>query len=171
MGLFFDKSNVYIISWYVKIVYQDIYIKVKKNMRGLLNVLTEAIETIGKISTSISVDYEFYLRTTFHSDSERRTRLDPYYIKRGYDQTPVTDKELVDFFKYFEHDIAVQVSIHNIVLNQTFVIRSISKKFACAVALDINRDEDFVLRIATVMRENDLVKLDTYPGQLIITKD
>jgi hypothetical protein len=137
-------------------------------MKSLINIITEHVEIIAQISARIRVNYKFYLDNSYHAN-ERKTR--PDLIEKGYDQTPVTNKELVDFFEYFRNDIAENISIHNIILDKTFIIRSISKKLACAVALDIDRNEDFILKIVTVFRESTTLRLTPYPGQLVITKD
>ena len=137
-------------------------------MRGLINVLTEHLlleKKIGQIASRISVYYDFELARTTHAN-DRTTR--PDLIPIGYDQRPVTNDELVDFFEYVKKDIAENIAIHNIVLDESFIIRSISRELACAVVCIIDKDY-FKLIIKTVFRESAGLRLTPGPYQLVIT--
>ena len=139
-------------------------------MKSLINIITEQLlleKKIGQIASRISVYYEFELARTTHANG-RTTR--PDLISKDYDQRPISNDEVVDFFEYVKKDIAENIAIHNIVLDESFIIRSISRELACAVVLILEKDY-FKLIIKTVFRESAGLRLTPGPYQLVITTE
>ena len=137
-------------------------------MESLINLLNEALlleKRIAQIKSNITVDFNFDIIKTGHIDL-RRTR----YNIELYNETPISNDEIVYFIDLFKNDIARAIASEDIKDEDTFVIRSVSKELTCAIEAQLQIGTFWRLKVITVFRESSIHTFDTWEGQFIITK-
>ena len=137
-------------------------------MKTLINLLNEELlleKRIAQIKSNITVDFNFDIIKTNHIDL-RRTRDGIEY----YNETPISNSEIVYFVDLFKNDIARALASEDIKDEDKFVIRSVSKELSCVIKAQLEIGTFWRLIVITVFRESSLNNLNTWKGQFIITK-
>ena len=137
-------------------------------MKTLINLLNEELlleKRIAQIKSNITVDFNFDIIKTDHIDL-RRVRDDIEY----YNETPISNSEIVYFVDLFKNDIARALASEDIKDEDKFVIRSVSKELSCVIKAQLEIGTFWRLIVITVFRESSLNNLKTWKDQFIITK-
>jgi hypothetical protein len=137
-------------------------------MKNLINLLNEALlleKRIAQIKSNITVDFNFDIIKTGHIDL-RRTRDGIEY----YNETPISNSEIVYFVDLFKNDIARALASEDIKDEDKFVIRSVSKELSCVIKAQLEIGTFWRLIVITVFRESSINPFNTWDGQFIITK-
>ena len=137
-------------------------------MKTLINLLNEELlleKRIAQIKSNITVDFNFDIIKTNHIDL-RRTRDGIEY----YNETPISNSEIVYFVDLFKNDIARALASEDIKDEDKFVIRSVSKELSCVIKAQLEIGTFWRLIVITVFRESSSNNLKTWKDQFIITK-
>ena len=137
-------------------------------MKTLINLLNETLlleKRIAQIKSNITVEFNFDIIKTNHIDL-RRVRDNIEY----YNETPISNSEIVYFVDLFKNDIARALASEDIKDEDKFVIRSVSKELSCVIKAQLEIGTFWRLIVITVFREGSLNNLNTWKGQFIITK-
>ena len=137
-------------------------------MKTLINLLNEALlleKKIAQIKSNITLEFNFDIVQTNHIDG-RRTRDNI----EGYNDIPITNDEIIYFIELFKNDIARAIVSEDIIDEDLFVIRSVSKELSSVIEAQLQIGTFWRLIVVTVFRESSINKLKTWEGQFIIEK-
>jgi hypothetical protein len=137
-------------------------------MKTLINLLNEALlleKKIAQIKSNITLEFNFDIVKTNHIDG-RRTRDNI----EGYNDIPITNDEIIYFIELFKNDIARAIVSEDIIDEDIFVIRSVSKELSSVIEAQLQIGTFWRLIVVTVFRESSINKLKTWEGQFIIEK-
>jgi hypothetical protein len=137
-------------------------------MKTLINLLNEALlleKKIAQIKSNITIEFNFDIVKTNHIDG-RRTRDNI----EGYNDIPITNDEIIYFIELFKNDISRAIVSEDIIDEDIFVIRSVSKELSCAIKAQLEIGTFWRLIVVTIFRESSINKLNTWEGQFIIEK-
>jgi len=137
-------------------------------MKTLINLLNEALlleKKIAQIKSNITIEFNFDIVKTNHIDG-RRTRDNI----EGYNDIPITNDEIIYFIELFKNDIARAIVSEDIIDEDLFVIRSVSKELSSVIEAQLQIGTFWRLIVVTVFRESSINKLNTWEGQFIIEK-
>lgn len=134
-----------------------------KLLESLSRLLLE--KRIGQISSNIEVVFGFDILSTKHSvDRSTRTGL------LNYNQTPITNSEIVELVSFFRREIAERIVNGEIQNNTPFAIKSIDRNLAAIIDPNMESNLYWKLVVVTVFREDEVNKLKTYRGQIVLRK-
>ena len=134
-----------------------------KLLESLSRLLLE--KRIGQISSNIEVVLGFDILSTKHSvDRSTRTGL------LNYNQTPITNSEIVELVSFFRREIAERIVNGEIQNNTPFAIKSIDRNLAAIIDPNMESNLYWKLVVVTVFREDEINKLKTYRGQIVLRK-
>lgn len=134
-----------------------------KLLESLSSLLLE--KRIGQISSNIEVVLGFDILSTKHSvDRSTRTGL------LNYNQTPITNSEIVELVSFFRREIAERIVNGEIQNNTPFAIKSIDRNLAAIIDPNMESNLYWKLVVVTVFREDEVNKLKTYRGQIVLRK-
>jgi hypothetical protein len=121
---------------------------------------------IGQISTNFEITFGFDVITTTHSNYRGGGRD---YLE-NYNQTPVSNAEIVEFVHQFKKDIAEKIVYGEILENVPFVIISEDWQLAMAVSAEKVSNTYWKLIIITLFRESELYQFKIGMDQVVIKK-
>jgi hypothetical protein len=134
-----------------------------KLLESLSRLLVE--KRIGQISSNIEVVLGFDILSTKHSvDRSTRTGLS------NYNQTPITNSEIVELVSFFRREIAERIVNGEIQNNSPFAIKSIDRNLAAIIDPNMESNLYWKLVVVTVFREDENNRLKTFRGQLVLRK-
>ena len=134
-----------------------------KLLESLSRLLVE--KRIGQISSNIEVVLGFDILSTKHSvDRSTRTGLS------NYNQTPITNSEIVELVSFFRREIAERIVNGEIQNNTPFAIKSIDRNLAAIIDPNMESNLYWKLVVVTVFREDENNHLKTFRGQLVLRK-
>jgi hypothetical protein len=134
-----------------------------KLLESLSRLLVE--KRIGQISSNIEVVLGFDILSTKHSvDRSTRTGLS------NYNQTPITNSEIVELVSFFRREIAERIVNGEIQNNTPFAIKSIDRNLAAIIDPNMESNLYWKLVVVTVFREDENNQLKTFRGQLVLRK-
>ena len=134
-----------------------------KLLESLSSLLLE--KRIGQISSNIEVVLGFDILSTKHSvDRSTRTGL------LNYNQTPITNSEIVELVSFFRREIAERIVNGEIQNNTPFAIKSIDRNLAAIIDPNMESNLYWKLVVVTVFREDEVNKLKTHRGQIVLRK-
>jgi hypothetical protein len=134
-----------------------------KLLESLSTLLLE--KRIGQISANIEIVLGFDIVSTKHSvDRSTRTYL------QGYNQTPITNREIVDLVTFFRREIAERIVNGEIQNNVPFAIKSIDRNLAAVIDPNMESNLYWKLVVITVFREDENNTLKTFRNQLVLRK-
>jgi hypothetical protein len=134
-----------------------------KLLESLSRLLVE--KRIGQISSNIEVVLGFDILSTKHSvDRSTRTGLS------NYNQTPITNSEIVELVSFFRREIAERIVNGEIQNNSPFAIKSIDRNLAAIIDPNMESNLYWKLVVVTVFREDENNQLKTFRGQLVLRK-
>jgi hypothetical protein len=137
-------------------------------MKNFINLLSETLlleKKIAQIKSNITLEFNFDIVKTNHIDG-RRTRDNI----EGYNDIPITNDEIIYFIELFKNDIARAIVSEDIIDEDLFVIRSVSKELSSVIEAQLQIGTFWRLIVVTVFRESSINKLKTWEGQFIIEK-
>jgi hypothetical protein len=137
-------------------------------MKNFINLLSETLlleKKIAQIKSNITLEFNFDIVKTNHIDG-RRTRDNI----EGYNDIPITNDEIIYFIELFKNDISRAIVSEDIIDEDIFVIRSVSKELSCAIKAQLETGTFWRLIVVTIFRESSINKLNTWEGQFIIEK-
>ena len=134
-----------------------------KLLESLSTLLLE--KRIGQISANIEIVLGFDIVSTKHSvDRSTRTYL------QGYNQTPITNREIVDLVTFFRREIAERIVNGEIQNNVPFAIKSIDRNLAAVIDPNMESNLYWKLVVITVFREDENKTLKTFRNQVVLRK-
>lgn len=134
-----------------------------KLLESLSTLLLE--KRIGQISANIEIVLGFDIVSTKHSvDRTTRTYL------QGYNQTPITNREIVDLVTFFRREIAERIVNGEIQNNVPFAIKSIDRNLAAVIDPNMESNLYWKLVVITVFREDENNTLKTFRNQVVLRK-
>jgi hypothetical protein len=134
-----------------------------KLLESLSRLLVE--KRIGQISANIEVVLGFDILSTKHSvDRSVRTGIS------NYNQTPITNSEIVELVSFFRREIAERIVNGEIQNDVPFAIKSIDRNLAAIVNPNIESNLYWKLVVVTVFREDENNRLKTFRGQVVLRK-
>jgi hypothetical protein len=134
-----------------------------KLLESLSTLLLE--KRIGQISANIEIVLGFNIVSTKHSvDRSTRTYL------QGYNQTPITNREIVDLVTFFRREIAERIVNGEIQNNVPFAIKSIDRNLAAVIDPNMESNLYWKLVVVTVFREDEENHLKTFRNQVVLRK-
>ena len=134
-----------------------------KLLESLSTLLLE--KRIGQISANIEIVLGFDIVSTKHSvDRSTRTYL------QGYNQTPITNREIVDLVTFFRREIAERIVNGEIQNNVPFAIKSIDRNLAAVIDPNMESNLYWKLVVITVFREDENNPLKTFRNQVVLRK-
>jgi hypothetical protein len=134
-----------------------------KLLESLSTLLLE--KRIGQISANIEIVLGFDILSTKHSvDRSTRTYL------QGYNQTPITNREIVDLVTFFRREIAERIVNGEIQNNVPFAIKSIDRNLAAVIDPNMESNLYWKLVVITVFREDENNTLKTFRNQVVLRK-
>jgi hypothetical protein len=120
---------------------------------------------IGQISANIEVVLGFDILSTKHSvDRSVRTGIS------NYNQTPITNSEIVELVSFFRREIAERIVNGEIQNDIPFAIKSIDRNLAAIVTPNMESNLYWKLVVVTVFREDENNRLKTFRGQVVLRK-
>lgn len=134
-----------------------------KLLESLSTLLLE--KRIGQILANIEIVLGFDIVSTKHS-VDRSTRS---YLE-GYNQKPITNKEIVELVTFFRREIAEKIVTGEIQNNVPFAIKSIDRNLAAIIDPSIETNLYWKLVVVTVFREDENNRLKTFKNQVVIRK-
>lgn len=134
-----------------------------KLLESLSTLLLE--KRIGQILANIEIVLGFDIVSTKHS-VDRSTRN---YLE-GYNQKPITNKEIVELVTFFRREIAEKIVTGEIQNNVPFAIKSIDRNLAAIIDPSIETNLYWKLVVVTVFREDENNRLKTFKNQVVIRK-
>ena len=134
-----------------------------KLLESLSRLLVE--KRIGQISANIEVVLGFDILSTKHSiDRSVRTGIS------NYNQTPITNSEIVELVSFFRREIAERIVNGEIQNDVPFAIKSIDRNLAAIVNPNMESNLYWKLVVVTVFREDENNRLKTFRGQVVLRK-
>ena len=134
-----------------------------KLLESLSRLLVE--KRIGQISANIEVVLGFDILSTKHSvDRSVRTGIS------NYNQTPITNSEIVELVSFFRREIAERIVNGEIQNDVPFAIKSIDRNLAAIVSPNMESNLYWKLVVVTVFREDEKNRLKTFRGQVVLRK-
>ena len=134
-----------------------------KLLESLSRLLVE--KRIGQISANIEVVLGFDILSTKHSvDRSVRTGIS------NYNQTPITNSEIVGLVSFFRREIAERIVNGEIQNDVPFAIKSIDRNLAAIVNPNMESNLYWKLVVVTVFREDENNRLKTFRGQVVLRK-
>ena len=134
-----------------------------KLLESLSRLLVE--KRIGQISANIEVVLGFDILSTKHSvDRSVRTGIS------NYNQTPITNSEIVELVSFFRREIAERIVNGEIQNDVPFAIKSIDRNLAAIVNPNMESNLYWKLVVITVFREDENNRLKTFRGQVVLRK-
>jgi hypothetical protein len=134
-----------------------------KLLESLSRLLVE--KRIGQISANIEVVLGFDILSTKHSvDRSVRTGIS------NYNQTPITNSEIVELVSFFRREIAERIVNGEIQNDIPFAIKSIDRNLAAIVNPNMESNLYWKLVVVTVFREDEDNRLKTFRGQVVLRK-
>ena len=134
-----------------------------KLLESLSRLLVE--KRIGQISANIEVVLGFDILSTKHSvDRSVRTGIS------NYNQTPITNSEIVELVSFFRREIAERIVNGEIQNDVPFAIKSIDRNLAAIVNPHMESNLYWKLVVVTVFREDENNRLKTFRGQVVLRK-
>lgn len=134
-----------------------------KLLESLSTLLLE--KRIGQISANIEIVLGFDIVSTKHSvDRSTRTYL------QDYNQTPITNREIVDLVTFFRREIAERIVNGEIQNNVPFAIKSIDRNLAAVIDPNMVSNLYWKLVVVTVFREDEENHLKTFRNQVVLRK-
>jgi hypothetical protein len=134
-----------------------------KLLESLSRLLVE--KRIGQISANIEVVLGFDILSTKHSvDRSVRTGIS------NYNQTPITNSEIVELVSFFRREIAERIVNGEIQNDIPFAIKSIDRNLAAIVTPNMESNLYWKLVVVTVFREDENNRLKTFRGQVVLRK-
>ena len=134
-----------------------------KLLESLSRLLVE--KRIGQISANIEVVLGFDILSTKHSvDRSIRTGIS------NYNQTPITNSEIVELVSFFRREIAERIVNGEIQNDVPFAIKSIDRNLAAIVSPNMESNLYWKLVVVTVFREDENNRLKTFRGQVVLRK-
>ena len=134
-----------------------------KLLESLSRLLVE--NRIGQISANIEVVLGFDILSTKHSvDRSVRTGIS------NYNQTPITNSEIVELVSFFRREIAERIVNGEIQNDVPFAIKSIDRNLAAIVNPNMESNLYWKLVVVTVFREDENNRLKTFRGQVVLRK-
>jgi hypothetical protein len=134
-----------------------------KLLESLSRLLVE--KRIGQISANIEVVLGFDILSTKHSvDRSVRTGIS------NYNQTPITNSEIVELVSFFRREIAERIVNGEIQNDIPFAIKSIDRNLAAIVSPNMESNLYWKLVVVTVFREDENNRLKTFRGQVVLRK-
>jgi hypothetical protein len=134
-----------------------------KLLESLSRLLVE--KRIGQVSANIEVVLGFDILSTKHSvDRSVRTGIS------NYNQTPITNSEIVELVSFFRREIAERIVNGEIQNDVPFAIKSIDRNLAAIVSPNMESNLYWKLVVVTVFREDENNRLKTFRGQVVLRK-
>ena len=134
-----------------------------KLLESLSRLLVE--KRIGQISANIEVVLGFDILSTKHSvDRSVRTGIS------NYNQTPITNSEIVELVSFFRREIAERIVNGEIQNDVPFAIKSIDRNLAAIINPNMESNLYWKLVVVTVFREDENNRLKTFRGQVVLRK-
>ena len=134
-----------------------------KLLESLSRLLVE--KRIGQISANIEVVLGFDILSTKHSvDRSVRTGIS------NYNQTPITNSEIVELVSFFRREIAERIVNGEIQNDVPFAIKSIDRNLAAIINPNMESNLYWKLVVVTVFREDENNRLKTFRGQEVLRK-
>lgn len=134
-----------------------------KLLESLSRLLVE--KRIGQIYSNIEVVLGFDILSTKHSvDRSTRTGLS------NYNQTPITNSEIVELVTFFRREIAEKIVNGEIQNDEPFAIKSIDRNLAAVINPHMESNLYWKLVVITVFREDENNRLKTFKGQVVLRK-
>ena len=134
-----------------------------KLLESLSRLLVE--KRIGQISANIEVVLGFDILSTKHSvDRSIRTGIS------NYNQTPITNSEIVELVSFFRREIAERIVNGEIQNDVPFAIKSIDRNLAAIVSPNMESNLYWKLVVVTVFSEDENNRLKTFRGQVVLRK-
>lgn len=134
-----------------------------KLLESLSRLLVE--KRIGQISANIEVVLGFDILSTKHSvDRSIRTGIS------NYNQTPITNSEIVELVSFFRREIAERIVNGEIQNDVPFAIKSIDRNLAAIINPNMESNLYWKLVVVTVFREDENNRLKTFRGQVVLRK-
>lgn len=134
-----------------------------KLLESLSRLLVE--KRIGQIYSNIEVVLGFDILSTKHSvDRSTRTGLS------NYNQTPITNSEIVELVTFFRREIAEKIVNGEIQNDEPFAIKSIDRNLAAVIDPHMESNLYWKLVVITVFREDENNRLKTFKGQVVLRK-
>lgn len=134
-----------------------------KLLESLSRLLVE--KRIGQIYSNIEVVLGFDILSTKHSvDRSTRTGLS------NYNQTPITNSEIVELVTFFRREIAEKIVNGEIQNDEPFAIKSIDRNLAAVINPHMESNLYWKLVVITVFREDESNRLKTFKGQVVLRK-
>ena len=134
-----------------------------KLLESLSRLLVE--KRIGQVSANIEVVLGFDILSTKHSvDRSVRTGIS------NYNQTPITNSEIVELVSFFRREIAERIVNGEIQNDIPFAIKSIDRNLAAIVNPNMESNLYWKLVVVTVFREDENNRLKTFRGQVVLRK-
>lgn len=134
-----------------------------KLLESLSRLLVE--KRIGQIYSNIEVVLGFDILSTKHSvDRSTRTGLS------NYNQTPITNSEIVELVTFFRREIAEKIVNGEIQNDEPFAIKSIDRNLAAVINPHMESNLYWKLVVITVFREDEINRLKTFKGQVVLRK-
>lgn len=134
-----------------------------KLLESLSRLLVE--KRIGQIYSNIEVVLGFDILSTKHSvDRSTRTGLS------NYNQTPITNSEIVELVTFFRREIAEKIVNGEIQNDEPFAIKSIDRNLAAVINPNMESNLYWKLVVITVFREDENNRLKTFKGQVVLRK-
>jgi len=134
-----------------------------KLLESLSRLLVE--KRIGQISANIEVVLGFDILSTKHSvDRSVRTGIS------NYNQTPITNSEIVELVSFFRREIAERIVNGEIQNDVPFAIKSIDRNLAAIIDPNMESNLYWKLVVVTVFREDEENHLKTFRNQVVLRK-
>jgi hypothetical protein len=119
------------------------------NLRKLIKEHLLLEKRIAQLMSSFEIQYSFDIDRSVHAYL-RKTRNDI----EGYNEKEISNSEIKYMISLSLKKIAEKIAQHNIVDNETFVIKSYEKEIAIAIEPKHVEDNFWKLVITTVFRES-----------------
>jgi len=136
------------------------------NLRQLIKEHLLLEKRIGQLLSNIKIQYSFDVDRTTHAYL-RKDRPD----LEDYNQKEISNHELRYFIDFFLRDIAENIATQQIIDNEEFVIKSVSKELAVAINPVQIGEYYWILELITVFRESKRNPFRTGKNQLVLRKD
>jgi hypothetical protein len=133
-----------------------------KLLEGLSNLVLE--KYIGTIETNIDINIEFTIKKTNHA-TDRFTRDNI----EGYNQTEISNEEIVEFLSRAKRQMAKLIASQKIVNGTKFVVKSPELEMACPIIAKQKNSFKWEMLVLTVFRESFDNPFRVGKGQIVIS--
>lgn len=142
---------------------------VNLNRKGIMDYESFLIleKRIDQLSTKIEINVGMDVITTVHSRD--RMRFSDRDLK-GDNQSDISNGEIKEFVKYFLPEIKEGIAYGEIQDKTQFVIKSIDRELAMAIAVDSDSLNYWKLIIKTIFRESEDNQLKVGQNQIVYNK-